>query len=359
MKHPAGAERRRHSGRDAEGDRLEEAICTRLRDEDGAAIIDVPEHSQLQELCGRHDSHLAAIEREFGVTIVRRGSQLSVHGGTRERGSAGRALEALAARAESGLPVRQPDVAAALRMSEWNASEAPFQLVAGQDIRFRTATLTVEPRTPNQRRFMMALANSELTIGIGPAGTGKTYLAVAAAVTAFLSGQVERIVLSRPAVEAGERLGFLPGDIREKIDPYLMPLYDALDSMLTRRRVERHMERGRIEIAPLAFMRGRTLADAFVVLDEAQNCSTTQMKMFLTRIGENARMAVTGDLTQVDLPKGQECGLAHARRILAHTPGISFVDFGAGDVVRHALARRIVEAYARGSGQRAGSGDGS
>ncbi len=349
MKQQAGDVRRRPSIRDAESGRLEEAISVRLREEDGAAVVDVPENALLQELCGRHDNHLAAIEREFGVTIARRGGQLSIHGGERERGAAGRALEALAARAESGLPVRSPDVAAALRMSEWNASEGPFELVAGQDIRFRTATLTVEPRTPNQRRFMEALAHSDLTIGIGPAGTGKTYLAVAAAVTAFLSGQVERIVLSRPAVEAGERLGFLPGDIREKIDPYLMPLYDALDSMLTRRRVERHMERGRIEIAPLAFMRGRTLADAFVVLDEAQNCSITQMKMFLTRIGENARMAVTGDLTQVDLPKGQECGLAHARRVLADTPGIAFVDFGAGDVVRHSLARRIVESYARHS----------
>ncbi len=349
MKQHAGAERRREVGRESES-RLYEAISVQLREEDGAAVIDVPEHALLQDLCGRHDEHLSSIERKFGVTVARRGSQLSVHGSERERVSAGRALQALAARLESGLPVRPPDVAAALQMSEWKASEAPFELVAGQDIRFRTATLTVEPRTPNQRRFMEALARSDLTVGIGPAGTGKTYLAVAAAVTAFLSGQVERIVLSRPAVEAGERLGFLPGDIREKIDPYLMPLYDALDSMLTRRRVERHMERGRIEIAPLAFMRGRTLADAFVVLDEAQNCSITQMKMFLTRIGENARMAVTGDLTQVDLPRGLESGLAHARRILAGTQGIEFVDFGTGDVVRHALARRIVEAYARHAG---------
>ncbi len=356
MKQHAGVVRRPQNW-DAEGNREVDSISERLREEDGASIIDVPEHALLQELCGRHDNHLTAIEREFGVNIARRGGQLSIHGGEDARGAAGRALDALVARAESGLPVRSADVAAALRMSEWKASEAPFELVAGQDIRFRTATLTVEPRTPNQRRFMEALANSDLTIGIGPAGTGKTYLAVAAAVTAFLSGQVERIVLSRPAVEAGERLGFLPGDIREKIDPYLMPLYDALDSMLTRRRVERHMERGRIEIAPLAFMRGRTLADAFVVLDEAQNCSITQMKMFLTRIGENARMAVTGDLTQVDLPKGQECGLAHARRVLADTPGISFVDFGAGDVVRHALARRIVEAYARSPGPNPGGSE--
>ena len=347
MKQQAGAVRGRLAGREAVSGRSGEATLSRLREEDGAAIIEIPENTLLQELCGRHDSHLTVIEREFGVTIARRGGQLTIHGGATERAAAGRAVEALAARAESGLPVRAPDVAAALRMSEWAGEEGSLALVAGSELRFRTATLTVEPRTPNQRRFMAALASADLTIGIGPAGTGKTYLAVAAAVTAFLSGQVERIVLSRPAVEAGERLGFLPGDIREKIDPYLMPLYEALDSMLTRKRVERHMERGRIEIAPLAFMRGRTLADAFVVLDEAQNCSITQMKMFVTRIGENARMAVTGDLTQVDLPPGVESGLAHARRILAGTRGIEVVDLEAGDVVRHDLARRIVEAYAR------------
>lgn len=322
-----------------------EAVDRRVREEDGAAILELAAVPLLQELCGPHDRNLAEIESALGVSVLRHGAALAVHGDEAARRAAGRVLEALALRAEQGLPVAPPNVEAALRLSA--TGEEWFRPLTDPELRFRTATRTVEPRTRNQVRFMRALAKSELTLGIGPAGTGKTYLAVAAAVTAFLSGEVARIVLSRPAVEAGERLGFLPGDIREKIDPYLMPLYDALDSMLTRRRVQRHVEQGRIEIAPLAFMRGRTLADAFVVLDEAQNCSVTQMKMFLTRIGENARMAVTGDLTQIDLPPGQMSGLAHARKVLAGTTGIEMVDFGAEDVVRHALARRIVEAYAR------------
>ncbi len=316
-----------------------------ILEEDDVAVIEVPDNECLRELCGRFDGNLAALERGFGVTIARHGNRLSVHGGPQERVAAGRALEALSTRIGTGRPIELPDVEAAVRLA--GVSEPAAQTAnADGTPRFRTATVTVEARTPTQIRFMQALLGSDLVFGIGPAGTGKTYLAVAAAVAAFLEGRAERIVLSRPAVEAGERLGFLPGDLKEKIDPYLMPLYDALHRMLTRSRVERHIAQGRIEIAPLAFMRGRTLSDAFVVLDEAQNCSITQMKMFLTRLGDHAKMAVVGDLTQVDLPKGAESGLLHARRILHGIEGVSFVNFSARDTVRNRLVTEIIEAYA-------------
>jgi phosphate starvation-inducible PhoH-like protein len=214
----------------------------------------------------------------------------------------------------------------------------------------RTLRKPVEPRTAAQKAYVEALLAHELAFGIGPAGTGKTYLAVAVGVSLFLAGEVERIVLSRPAVEAGERLGFLPGDMREKIDPYMQPLYDALNDFIPARQVQKLLEEKRIEIAPLAFMRGRTLAHAFVVLDEAQNATTMQMKMFLTRLGEGSRMVITGDRTQVDLPRGIASGLADAERILAGVPGVSFSYFTARDVVRHPLVARIIEAYGRDEG---------
>jgi phosphate starvation-inducible PhoH-like protein len=224
-----------------------------------------------------------------------------------------------------------------------------LEMFAG-GVEIRTRKKPVEPRTEAQRAYVANLFAHELAFGIGPAGTGKTYLAVAVGVTMLIGGQVDRIVLSRPAVEAGERLGFLPGDMKEKVDPYMQPLYDALNDFLPVKQVQKLMEEKRIEIAPLAFMRGRTLSGAFVVLDEAQNATTMQMKMFLTRLGEGSRMVVTGDRTQVDLPRGTPSGLADAERILKGVKGVSFNYFGAADVVRHPLVARIIEAYDRADG---------
>lgn len=304
-------------------------------------VLEIEDSTRLRDICGRYDGNLAEVERNCGVTIARHGSRLAIHGSQSNRESAARALEMLAVSADPSAGTGDIDSALSMAVDpddRESTDGAP---------RFRTVQRRIAARTRTQSRFMRALTESDLVFGIGPAGTGKTYLAVAAAVDAFLDGRVERIVLSRPAVEAGERLGFLPGDIREKIDPYLMPLYDALHCMLGRPRVKRHITQGRIEIAPLAFMRGRTLSDAFVVLDEAQNCTVQQMKMFLTRLGGNARMAVTGDLTQIDLPRGAESGLRHAQRILDGVPGVSVVRFSSADIVRHALVERIVAAYSR------------
>jgi phosphate starvation-inducible PhoH-like protein len=215
----------------------------------------------------------------------------------------------------------------------------------------RTRKKPIEPRTEAQKEYVRNLFQNELGFGIGPAGTGKTYLAVAVGVTMLISGAVEKIILSRPAVEAGERLGFLPGDMKEKIDPYMQPLYDALNDFLPAKQVQKLMEEKRIEIAPLAFMRGRTLSNAFVVLDEAQNATTMQMKMFLTRLGRGSRMVITGDRTQVDLPRGTASGLADAERILVGVKGVSFNYFTSKDVVRHPLVARVIEAYERDEAQ--------
>ena len=220
-----------------------------------------------------------------------------------------------------------------------------LEMFKGDEVEIRTRKRIVEPRTPAQKQYVRNLFSHELIFGIGPAGTGKTYLAVAAAVSHFLDGHVDKIILSRPAVEAGERLGFLPGDMKEKVDPYMQPLYDALNDFFPAKQVTRLIEERQIEIAPLAFMRGRTLANAYVVLDEAQNATTMQMKMFLTRLGEGSRMAVTGDTTQIDLPKGVASGLVEAERILKGVEGIGFTRFGPEDVVRHPLVARIIRAW--------------
>jgi phosphate starvation-inducible PhoH-like protein len=253
------------------------------------------------------------------------------------------------ARLEQRKSLDPGDVDAAIRMPTEVFDEPlagdQVEMFKGDKLEIRTRKKVVEPRTKSQIAYVKSLFNNELVFGLGPAGTGKTYLAVAAAVSNYLEGNVDRIILSRPAVEAGERLGFLPGDMKDKVDPYMQPLYDALNDFLPSKQVGKMIEEKQIEIAPLAFMRGRTLSNAFVVLDEAQNATTMQMKMFLTRLGEGSRMAINGDMSQVDLPRGVMSGLIEAERVLRKVPGIGFSYFTAEDVVRHPMVAKIVKAY--------------
>jgi phosphate starvation-inducible protein PhoH and related proteins len=304
------------------------------------------------QLFGAHHNHLARIEQQLDVSIHSRGNEVTIDGPSESVvAAAGAVLDRLYARLQKGHAVGLPDVDTALRMAPTdpasggatNGAREPGEDEAGVVIRGRSVTT----RSRMQALYVRAMDRHDLVFGTGPAGTGKTYLAVAKAVERLVNGQVNRIILSRPAVEAGEQLGFLPGNMREKVDPYLRPLYDALYDMLPAPQVIKRLESGEIEVAPLAFMRGRTLANAFVILDEAQNTTAVQMKMFLTRLGENARMVITGDLSQVDLPKGTRSGLRHAMEILDGVPGIAFVHFSEADVVRHPLVTRIVRAYDR------------
>ena len=312
-------------------------------------LLEFPDNRLLIELCGEYDRNLSQIEHQLGVHILRRGNRLAVVGdlGAREQGAA--VLRALYARLVAGRHIVAGDIDGALRMSVTADQITGDGVQQGElftpGMELRTRKKPIEPRTEAQKAYVANLFQNELGFGIGPAGTGKTYLAVAVGVTMLISGAVEKIVLSRPAVEAGERLGFLPGDMKEKVDPYMQPLYDALNDFLPAKQVEKLMAEKRIEIAPLAFMRGRTLSNAFVVLDEAQNATSMQMKMFLTRLGEGSRMVITGDRTQVDLPRGVASGLAEAERILKGVKGVSFNYFTSKDVVRHPLVARIIEAY--------------
>jgi phosphate starvation-inducible PhoH-like protein len=327
------------------------ALTTPPRPEDVIeTLLEFPDNRLLIELCGEFDRNLAQIEHGLGVHILRRGNRLAVVGDGPARDEAAAVLRGLYARLEGGRQVAAGDVDGAIRMRPARAAPGDQLEMFGGGGEIRTRKKPVEPRTDAQRAYVANLFAHEMAFGIGPAGTGKTYLAVAVGVTMLIGGQVDRIVLSRPAVEAGERLGFLPGDMKEKVDPYMQPLYDALNDFLPVKQVQKLMEEKRIEIAPLAFMRGRTLSGAFVVLDEAQNATTMQMKMFLTRLGEGSRMVVTGDRTQVDLPRGVPSGLADAERILKGVKGVSFNYFGAADVVRHPLVARIIEAYDRADG---------
>ena len=300
------------------------------------------DNSLLPQLYGERDRHLDRIERELGVSLVSRGNRLAIAGPQESADVARSAIASLYQRLKRGLEVDNAAVDAALKRASLQSHE---QWGEGEEI--RTRKRRISPRSANQAAYLRALRTHELVFGLGPAGTGKTYLAVAMAVDMLMSGTVERIILSRPAVEAGERLGFLPGDLREKVDPYLRPLYDALHDMLPGDQVMKRLSSGEIEIAPLAFMRGRTLANAFVILDEAQNTTPVQMKMFLTRLGEHSRMAVTGDLSQIDLPPRTRSGLADALETLHGEEGIATVNFTDVDVVRHHLVSRIVRAYDR------------
>jgi phosphate starvation-inducible PhoH-like protein len=298
----------------------------------------------LAQFLGRNDDNLRTLEAELDVRIVARGHEMMVKGEEGRVRSAERALVQLADLARSGSPLRALEVRAALRMLA-DDEAADLKSVFTDAIPVPSRKKWVAPKTPGQKRYVDAIRANDMVFGIGPAGTGKSFLAVAMAVSALMKREVARIVLTRPAVEAGERLGFLPGDLYEKVHPYLRPLYDALYDMLESEKVSALMDKGAIEIAPLAYMRGRTLNDSFIILDEAQNSTSEQMKMFLTRLGFNSKMVVTGDITQVDLPSSKGSGLIEVRTILRDVQGVAFVYFDEQDVVRHRLVSAIIRAY--------------
>jgi len=293
----------------------------------------------LPSLFGQHDEFLARIEKQLGVSVTTRGNRVAIFGPEDAVELARRVLNELYARLKRGMAVDSGEVDAAVRLAGHVESHGAERTA------IHTRRRLIAPRSQAQAAYMTALERHELVFAQGPAGTGKTYLAVAMAVAMMLRGQVDRIILSRPAVEAGERLGFLPGDLKEKVDPYLRPLYDALYDMLPAEQVAKRLESGEIEVAPLAFMRGRTLANAFVILDEAQNTTAGQMKMFLTRLGENSRMVVTGDVSQIDLPPGAVSGMVDALQVVGNIEGATIVTFTDADVVRHPIVTRIVRAY--------------
>ncbi|KAA2212440.1 PhoH family protein [Teichococcus oryzae] len=323
------------------------------------------DNALLPLLFGEHDRHLARIEQRLGVRLACRGNRLSIIGNAEAAEVAEAAIRSLWWQLERSEVVGMAEVEAALRLAE--GAPAPQQRRLDSEPRLPLADLpairtkkgAIAPRSIAQASYMDQLARADMVFGIGPAGTGKTYLAVAQGVALLLAGRVDRIVLSRPAVEAGERLGFLPGDMKEKVDPYLRPLYDALNDMMPADQVQRRIATGEIEIAPLAFMRGRTLAHCYAILDEAQNTTPAQIKMFLTRMGEGTRMVITGDPTQVDLPPGQRSGLAEALSILEGVEEIGVSRFTESDVVRHPLVARIVAAYNRADQSATGVAGGS
>ncbi|ASA95426.1 MULTISPECIES: PhoH family protein [Anoxybacillus] len=295
-------------------------------------------------LFGTHDVHLKRIEQELGVSIVTRGEAISVSGSKQHVELVDELLRHLLLVIRKGIVISERDVLYALQMAK-NGTISYFVELYNEEIGKNAKGKAIRVKTLGQRQYVSAIQRHDLIFGIGPAGTGKTYLAVVMAVQALKNGQVKRIILTRPAVEAGENLGFLPGDLKEKVDPYLRPLYDALHDVLGHEHTQRLIERGAIEIAPLAYMRGRTLDDAFVILDEAQNTTPSQMKMFLTRLGFGSKMVITGDISQVDLPKGVRSGLMIAKDILTNVNGISFVFLEQADVVRHPLVGKIIAAY--------------
>ncbi|MFA5592186.1 MAG: PhoH family protein [Micavibrio sp.] len=314
------------------------------------------DNSLIPLLFGEHNAHLHYLENMLNVDIASRGGTISIKGTPKAMQTAQAVLEMMWQRLQKNQDVSISDVDAALRFAKGektgkiepgpHANRETF-LDEKASVKGGTGGKTVNPRSPNQAAYIEALRRKDMVFGLGPAGTGKTFLAVAVAVELYREGLVERLVFTRPAVEAGERLGFLPGDMLEKIDPYLRPIYDALRELMPGDMVQKKMAAGDIEIAPLAFMRGRTLKNAFVVLDEAQNTTAMQMKMFLTRMGQGSRMAITGDPTQTDLPHGTVSGLKQAVDILKDVPEVGFVQFDKGDVVRHKLVARIIEAYDR------------
>ena len=312
-----------------------------MADEDPLILDD---NALAQIVYGENDRNLRKLEQQIGVRIQARGNRVRISGPTLESKVARRVIRDLYDLAGAGAPIEDADVRQAVRMAEEPGSEAVRALASGSGIEVGRHK-RILPRTENQRLYLETIAESAMTFGIGPAGTGKTYLAMAMAVQSLLRREVGRIVLTRPAVEAGEKLGFLPGTLLDKVDPYLRPLTDALHDMMHGEEVSRRMDRGVIEIAPLAFMRGRTLNDAFIILDEAQNTTSEQMRMFLTRMGFDSKAVINGDVTQIDLPRGTVSGLIEARKVLEGVPGIAFVQFNEKDVVRHPLVQEVIRAY--------------
>lgn len=309
-----------------------------------SSVLVVKDEDEAARLYGHRDLNLRMIEEAFGTRILARGTEIKIVGDNGRTESTRRALGELLRQVRGGQTPRKPEVMLAISQvrntpDEDEAEDAQLKV----DLRKRA----IRPKTPRQRRYLEAIENHDIVFGIGPAGTGKTYLAMASAVKSLERGDVSRIILARPAVEAGESLGFLPGDMYEKVNPYLRPLYDALYDMMEVDKVRRLMARGVLEIAPLAFMRGRTLNSSFIILDEAQNTTREQMKMFLTRLGYDSKTVVTGDITQIDLPSGKKSGLVEAQSILRNIEGISLIYFNREDVVRHPLVQDIVEAYER------------
>lgn len=311
---------------------------------DSSRTIEFENTANLVDLVGENDCHLARIETEFDVSLMPRGNKIEIEGKHAARQMARRVLSDLYARLEDKLEVAAADVDGAIRLIRGNGAGTSS---INPNLQIRTPRRIISPRSPMQADYIEALKSEDLVFGVGPAGTGKTYLAVAMGVSLMTEGKVDRIILSRPAVEAGERLGFLPGDLKDKVDPYLRPLYDALYDTLAYDQVNKRLESGEIEVAPLAYMRGRTLSNAFVILDEAQNTTHVQMKMFLTRMGEGSRMVVTGDPSQIDLPNSVPSGLLAAEKVLQGVRGSRFTYFTDADVVRHPLVSRIVRAYNR------------
>ncbi len=310
--------------------------------------IEFHDNDLLPLLFGEHNANLGYLEKKLGIHIADRGNHITLSGQDESVRAAEKILQGLWERLEKKQDVGRAEIDAALRFIHDKQEKPHREKDARMDengLVIKTRKKTIVPRSPNQAAYMRSILNNEMIFGLGPAGTGKTYLAVAVGVSLFLEGKVERLIFCRPAVEAGERLGFLPGDMKEKIDPYLRPIYDALHDMMDTDFMVRKMTEGDIEIAPLAFMRGRTLSNAFVILDEAQNTTCTQMKMFLTRMGEASRMVITGDITQTDLPVGIKSGLRDATELLDGVEGIEFMRFNKDDVIRHPLVSKIVNAY--------------
>jgi phosphate starvation-inducible PhoH-like protein len=307
-------------------------------------FLEFRDNHLLSSLVGPQDAHLLYLEQKLDVVLALRGNRIAVSGPEPEATYAKNVLQYLYNELSKGHVVEMPEVDAAIHMATTDAHPSDDTKKV-EEVSITTKKRIIFPRSPKQAAYIKAMQNSELVFGIGPAGTGKTYLAVATGVSLLLSGKIDRIILTRPAVEAGEHLGFLPGDMKEKVDPYLRPLYDALNDMLPSDQVLKFLSNGAIEVAPLAFMRGRTLSSAFVILDEAQNTTPVQMKMFLTRLGNHSRMVINGDLTQVDLPYGVPSGLQQAWDVLANVKGIQFTVFDESDVVRHPLVSQIVHAY--------------
>ena len=297
-------------------------------------------------LFGSFDENIKLIEREFGVRITCRDSELKIEGDVENAATARTVIESLLQFLSRGEALSEQNIRYCISLVK-EGSEEKIEELAGDCICITSKGKPIKPKTIGQKRYCNLIAKNTITIGVGPAGTGKTYLAVAMAVTAFRSKQVNRIILTRPAVEAGEKLGFLPGDLQSKVDPYLRPLYDALFDMLGAETYQKYVERGNIEVAPLAYMRGRTLDDSFIILDEAQNTTREQMKMFLTRLGFNSKMVITGDITQIDLPNGAKSGLKDCMKILRNIEGIGQCAFDEKDVVRHRLVQDIIRAYAK------------